>query len=99
MLLFGVAYLSLAAFPADSPQEQLTILMGFALLAASVAGSLATKVGLPKITGFLVVGIVAGPSVLAAVHPGALWTPFVSSTLRPGPHRHAGRGRAAGREP
>jgi Kef-type K+ transport system membrane component KefB len=63
-LLFGVAYLSLAAFPADSLQEQLTILMGFALLAASVAGSLATKVGLPKITGFLVVGIVAGPSVL-----------------------------------
>ena len=44
VLLFGVAYLSLAAFPADSLQEQLTILMGFALLAASVAGSLATKV-------------------------------------------------------
>jgi Kef-type K+ transport system membrane component KefB len=72
VLLFGVAYLSLAAFPADSLQEQLTILMGFALLAASVAGSLATKVGLPKITGFLVVGIMAGPSVLELFSWGAV---------------------------
>ena len=66
-ILFGVAYLSLAAFRVDTPQEQLTILMGFVLLAATVAGGLATVVGLPKITGFLVVGIVAGPSVLALI--------------------------------
>ena len=72
ILLFGVAYLSLSAFPADTPQEQLTILMGFVLLAASVAGSLASRVGLPRITGFLVVGIVAGPSVLALIPAGTL---------------------------
>ena len=71
-LLFGVAYLSLAAFQADTPHEQLTILMGFVLLAASVAGALATRVGLPKITGFLVVGIVAGPSVLGLIPWGAV---------------------------
>lgn len=65
--LFGVAYLSLSAFQADMPGGQLTILMGFVLLASSVAGSLAATVRLPKITGFLVVGIVAGPSVLALI--------------------------------
>ena len=72
IVLFGVAYLSLAAFEADTPQEQLTILMGFVLLAASVAGSLAAKLGLPKITGFLVVGLLAGPSVFAVIPWGAL---------------------------
>jgi Kef-type K+ transport system membrane component KefB len=71
-LLFGVAYLSLSAFPVDTPHEQLTILMGFVLLAASVAGALATRLKLPKITGFLVVGILAGPSVLALIPEGAL---------------------------
>lgn len=70
--LFGVAYLSMTAFQADTVQEQLTILVGFVLLASSVAGSLAATVGLPKITGFLVVGIVAGPSALALIPWGAL---------------------------
>jgi Kef-type K+ transport system membrane component KefB len=37
-----------------------------------VAGSLAAKLRLPKITGFLVVGIVAGPSALALIPWGAL---------------------------
>ncbi len=72
IVLFGVTYLSLTAFQADTPQEQLTILMGFVLLASSVAGSLAAKVRLPKITGFLVVGLLAGPSVLALIPWGAL---------------------------
>jgi len=72
MALFGVTYLSLSAFQADTPQEQLTILMGFVLLASSVAGSLASTTGLPKITGFLVVGILAGPSVLALIPREAL---------------------------
>ena len=42
----------------------LTVLMGFVLLAASLAGGLASTAGLPRLTGFLLVGIVAGPSVL-----------------------------------
>jgi len=62
-LLFGVTYLSVMVFQGDAPEERLTVLMGFVLLAASVAGSLARRVGLPRITGFLVVGILAGPSV------------------------------------
>ena len=71
-LLFGVAYLSLTAVQADAPEEQLTILMGFVLLAASTAGTLSTNVGLPRITGFLVVGILAGPSIVALIPWGAL---------------------------
>ncbi|HSG50201.1 MAG TPA: cation:proton antiporter [Longimicrobiales bacterium] len=42
----------------------LTVLMGFVLLAASLAGGLASAAGLPRLTGFLLVGIAAGPSVL-----------------------------------
>lgn len=71
-LLFGVAYLSVMVYQTDAPEGQLTFLMGFVLLAASVAGSLAARVGLPKITGFLVVGILAGPSVSELIPWGAL---------------------------
>ena len=71
-LLFGVAYLSVMVYPSDAPEDRLTVLMGFVLLAASVAGSLAGTVGLPKITGFLMVGILAGPSVSELIPWGAL---------------------------
>jgi Kef-type K+ transport system membrane component KefB len=71
-LLFGVAFLSVMAYPSDAPEDRLTVLMGFVLLAASVAGSLARTVGLPKITGFLVIGILAGPSMSGLIPWGAL---------------------------
>ncbi len=71
-ILFGVAALSLTAVPAEAPEEQLTILMGFVLLSASVAGALASKTGLPKITGFLVVGVLMGPSVMGLLPRGAV---------------------------
>jgi Kef-type K+ transport system membrane component KefB len=71
-LLFGVAYLSVFVIQTDAPEDRLTVLMGFVLLSASLAGSLAGRVGLPKITGFLVVGILAGPSVSELIPWGAL---------------------------
>jgi Kef-type K+ transport system membrane component KefB len=71
-VLFGVAYLSVVVIPTNAPEDRLTILMGFVLLAATVAGSLAGEFGLPKITGFLVVGILAGPSVSELIPWGAL---------------------------
>ncbi len=71
-LLFGVVYLSVMVNPSDAPEDRLTVLMGFVLLASSVAGSLARTVGLPKITGFLVVGILAGPSISGLIPWGAL---------------------------
>jgi Kef-type K+ transport system membrane component KefB len=72
LLLFGVAWVSLFAYEPDLTQVQLTILMGFVLLVSSVAGSLARSVRLPRITGFLVVGIVAGPWVTGIVPLDAL---------------------------
>jgi Kef-type K+ transport system membrane component KefB len=41
-----------------------TMLLGFLLLAAFVAGELAREVGLPRITGYLAIGILFGPHVL-----------------------------------
>lgn len=71
-VLFGVAFLSLSAYEAEGPGSTLTILMGLVLLAASVAGTLAARSRLPKITGFLLVGILAGPSVLGLIPPEAV---------------------------
>lgn len=42
----------------------LTLALGFVLLAAFLAGHLASRVGLPKLTGYLAAGIVSGPAVL-----------------------------------
>lgn len=42
-----------------------TLLLGFLLLAAFVAGELAREIRLPRITGYLVIGLVFGPHVLA----------------------------------
>ena len=45
-LLFGVAHLSLSMLGSDTGAGQLTLLMGFVLLVASVAGALAARIGL-----------------------------------------------------
>ncbi|MGD2071247.1 MAG: cation:proton antiporter [Gemmatimonadota bacterium] len=64
LLLFGVTYLSMSASPRFFQGGRITILTGFVLLVASVAGRLAASTGLPRLTGFLVVGMLAGPSIL-----------------------------------
>jgi len=56
-------HLALPAFEGG----RLTVLIGFVLLAASMAGGLAAVAGLPRLTGFLLVGILAGPSVLGLI--------------------------------
>jgi Kef-type K+ transport system membrane component KefB len=71
-LLFGLAWLFLRVAPAAGEGGRLAILVGFVLLSASVAGVLAAGVGLPKLTGFLLVGILAGPSLLGIVPSTAL---------------------------
>ena len=43
------------------------MLIGFILLIANVTGSLAASAGLPRLTGYLIVGILAGPSVSGLV--------------------------------
>lgn len=66
-LLVGLTWLSFRVAPATLDDGRLAILLGFVLLAASVAGVLASAVGLPKLTGFILVGIAAGPSLLAVI--------------------------------
>lgn len=44
-----------------------TMLLGFLLLAAYVAGELAREVRLPRITGYLVIGIAFGPDLLELI--------------------------------
>ena len=63
-LVMGVTWGTLS-FAAPSFQGgHLTILTGFVLLAATLGGGLAASAGLPRLTGFLLTGILAGPSVL-----------------------------------
>ena len=63
-LLFVVMWLTSQVATASYEDGHLAILVGFVLLAASAAGALASAVGLPRLTGFILVGIVAGPSLL-----------------------------------
>ncbi|MGD2154331.1 MAG: cation:proton antiporter [Gemmatimonadales bacterium] len=67
LLTLVVIALLAALFRALGPVEGLatnTMLLGFLLLAAFVAGELARELRLPRITGYLVIGILFGPHVL-----------------------------------
>jgi Kef-type K+ transport system membrane component KefB len=72
ILLFGVTFVALSAPPAPFAGAELAVLMGFLLLVANVGGNLATETGLPRLTGYLVVGILAGPSVLGVLSAGTI---------------------------
>ena len=72
VLLFGVTWLSFQGVTPTLEDGRLAILVGFVLLAASVAGVLASEAGLPRITGFILVGILAGPSLLGLLPPAAV---------------------------
>lgn len=63
-LLFGVTWLTFQGVTPTLEDGRLAVLVGFVLLSSTVAGILAAEVGLPRITGFILVGILAGPSLL-----------------------------------
>jgi len=62
-LLMGLTWLTFQAVDPSFGDGRLAIFAGFVLLAASAAGTAATALGLPRITGFIVIGIIAGPSL------------------------------------
>jgi Kef-type K+ transport system membrane component KefB len=69
LLTLVVIALLAALFRALGPLEERalassTLLLGFLLLAAFVAGELARELKLPRITGYLAIGILFGPNVL-----------------------------------
>jgi len=62
-LLFVLMWASFQGVAPSLEGGRLAVLVGFVLLAASVGGTLAASLGLPRITGFILVGIGAGPSL------------------------------------
>ena len=72
ILLFGITYVVLSATAPAFPGAEVAVLIGFILLVANVTGSLVASVGLPRLTGYLIVGILAGPSVFGMVSVGAV---------------------------
>lgn len=71
-LLFVLAWISFHGAVPTVADGRLAVLVGFVLLSASVAGVLAAAVGLPRITGFILIGVLAGPSVFGLLPPGSL---------------------------
>jgi len=63
-LLMGLTWLTFQAVDPSFGDGRLAIFVGFVLLAASAAGAVASALGVPRITGFIVIGILAGPSLL-----------------------------------
>ncbi|HSH76110.1 MAG TPA: cation:proton antiporter [Longimicrobiales bacterium] len=64
VLLMGLTWLTFQAVSPSLGDGRLTIFVGFVLLTASVAGSVASAIGLPRITGFIAIGVIVGPSLL-----------------------------------
>lgn len=62
LLLFMVLWRRVA--PADVPGAGVALDLGFLLLAAYVGGKVAKRLGLSRVTGYIVVGLAIGPSVL-----------------------------------
>ena len=71
-LLLGLTQLTFVAVPPTLEDGRIAIFLGFVLLTASVSGALAAAVKLPRITGFIVIGILVGPSVLGLLPADAV---------------------------
>ncbi|MEJ2541948.1 MAG: cation:proton antiporter [Gemmatimonadota bacterium] len=72
VLVMGVTWGTMSFAAPTFEGGQLTILTGFVLLAATLGGGLASAAGLPRLTGFLLVGILAGPSILGILPASAM---------------------------
>ncbi len=65
-LLIGITWAVLSGGGYAGPGGE-AMLLGFLLLAAHIAGAIAGMAELPRITGYLLVGILVGPSVLGII--------------------------------
>lgn len=71
-LLLALTQLTFIAVPPRLEDGRLAIFLGFVLLTASVSGALAAAFRLPRITGFIVIGMVVGPSALGLLPADAV---------------------------
>jgi Kef-type K+ transport system membrane component KefB len=68
----GVLVLLHVTGAAASPAGSATVALGFLLVCAFLSGEWSSGAGLPRITGYLVGGLVIGPHVLGLLTPGML---------------------------
>jgi len=68
ILLVGTATLISSSSRASEPHG-VAFAFGFALIAAALAGSLFEQIKLPRITGYLLFGVLCGPYVLNIISP------------------------------
>lgn len=66
LLTFSVVVLLLRVDPVAGGQLS-ALALGFALIAAALSGALLERVGLPRVTGYLLFGMVCGPYVLSII--------------------------------
>lgn len=55
------------------PASGAVLTLGFLILAADAVGGLVSRVGLPKLLGYLIAGLIFGPSALGTVTAGAVY--------------------------
>ena len=68
-LAITVGIVSLVLFAENGAQGELTALaLGFSLIAAALSGWLIEKIGLPRVTGYLLFGMVCGPYLLNIIN-------------------------------
>ncbi len=66
-VLVPFAYLVLALEASPEPRTLVSVLLGFTLLVAYLAGAAAAGFRLPRVTGYVLVGIVVGPFALSVI--------------------------------
>ena len=72
MLLLGMQLIAPLGVPADQGRGRALLTFGFLILAAYTIGELAARLRTPKIVGYLLAGVLVGPSVLDLVTAGVI---------------------------
>ena len=67
MIVLVLAVRAMGGSAAPSTAASYALALGFVLLAAHISGGLARVLGLPRITGFIVAGLLLGPQGLALI--------------------------------
>ena len=68
-VLVGIILLTQYFTTNVSPTAEATFIAGLILLGGHIAGHLLSRIGLPRITGYLGLGILLGPQSLAVIDP------------------------------
>lgn len=69
LAVFALIVAARLAMPAQASAAAAAMALGFVLLVSFVLGRAVTRLGLPTITGYILVGMLAGPYMLGWVHP------------------------------